>query len=297
MNKARRSKTVATRRSRAVSKAATRRAASKAKVAAGRRHAPADQPYSTEDAEQVLKLLKGATSVELKLSVPAEGHRAAARAIGLDPVEAQPRQAFFFDTADLALSKAGLVVRARRFPRGRADTVIKRRPVDPATIDLKLRRSDSFKVELDAMPGGAYVCSASFKGACSSQEVLDAATGTAPLRSLFSSEQLAFYDAHAPKGVTMDKLLALGPILLLRAKHEPKDFAHRIVVELWLYPDGSHILEVSTKCLPEEAFQVGAEFRAYITNCGMTIGTVQEAKTRAALQYFKARLDAGLPVG
>ena len=297
MNKARRSKTVATRRSRAATRTATKRASAKAKVAASRPHAPADQPYSSEDVAQVMKLLKGATSVEIKLSVPAEGHRAAARGIGLDPVEAQLRQAFFFDTANLALSKAGLVVRARRFPRGRADTVIKRRPVDPATIDLKLRRSDSFKVELDAMPGGAYVCSASFKGTCASREVLDVATGAVPLRSLFSSEQLAFYDAHAPKGVTMDKLLALGPILLLKAKHQPKDFDRRIVVELWLYPDGSHILEVSTKCLPEEAFQVGAEFRSYITSCGIKVGSIQEAKTRAALQYFKARLDAGLPIG
>jgi hypothetical protein len=174
--------------------------------------------------------------------------------------------------------------------------VIKRRPVDPATIDPQLRRSDSCKVELDAMPGGACVCSASLKGNCSSQEVLDAASGAIPLRSLFPKERLRFYDAHAPKGVTMDKLLEFGPILLLRAKHQPKDFPRRIVVELWIYPDGSHILEVSTKCLPEEGFQAGAEFRTYIASCGIEVGTVQEAKTKAALQYFKARLDAGLPI-
>lgn len=300
MKQARRGKTAATRRSKAdPSAATTRRAAktaAKTKVAASRREKAPPGAFSSEDMGKILKLLKGASSVELKLSVPAEGHRAAARGMGLDPVEAQPRQAYFFDTADLALAKAGLVVRARRFPGGRADTVIKRRPVDPATIDPRLRRSDSFKVELDAMPGG-YVCSASFKGTCSSQEVLDAATGTLPLRSLFSREQLAYYDAHAPKNLTMDKLVALGPILLLRAKHQPKDFDHRVVVELWIYPDGSHILEVSTKCLPEEGFQVGAEFRTYLASCGITIGGAQEAKTRAALQFFKARLDAGLPVG
>ena len=56
----------------------------------------------------------------------------------------------------------------------------------------------------------------------------------------------------------------LGPTFLLKAKHQPKDFDRRIIVEMWLYPDGSRILEVSTKCLPDEAFQVGAKFKAYL---------------------------------
>ena len=120
---------------------------------------------SPEDTLKVLKLAKGSNSVELKLTVPLTGHRATIKGIGLDPVEAQPRQAFFFDTPDLALNRAGVVVRARRIQGGHADTVIKLRPVDPATIDPELRRSASFKIEVDVMPGG-FVCSASFKGVC-----------------------------------------------------------------------------------------------------------------------------------
>jgi adenylate cyclase class IV len=81
--------------------------------------------------DAVFKLIKGANSVELKLSVPLTSHRATVKSIGLDPVEAQPRQAFFFDTPDLALNKAGVVVRARRIQGGDGDTVIKLRPVDP----------------------------------------------------------------------------------------------------------------------------------------------------------------------
>lgn len=72
------------------------------------------KPLSEQDVATVLKLAKGASSIELKLSVPLSGHRATIESIGLDPVEAQPRQAFFFDTPDLALYKAGVVVRARR---------------------------------------------------------------------------------------------------------------------------------------------------------------------------------------
>jgi hypothetical protein len=236
-------------------------------------------------------LVKGATSVELKLSVPLASQRATIESIGLDPVEAQPRQAFFFDTPDLALNEAGIVVRARRIQGGGADTVIKLRPVDPSTIDRELRRSAAFKIEVDAMPGG-FVCSASFKGVCTGQEVLDVTSGEMPLRKLFSKEQRAFYDAHAPAGLTMDQLVLLGPTFLLKAKHQPKakDFDRPIVVELWLYPDGSLVMEVSTKCEPKEAFQVIADFKAYLAGHGIALGADQSAKTKTALEFFSSRL-------
>ncbi len=246
---------------------------------------------SNEQVTRVLKLLKGANSVELKFVVPATGHRATIAGIGLDPVEAQPRQAFFFDTPGLDLNKTGLIVRARRIPGGRADTVVKLRPVDPATIDPGLRRSGSFKVELDAMPGG-FVCSASLKGTCTAQEVLDVTTGSTPLRSLFSKEQLAFYDAHAPAGIGMDSLVTLGPTFLLKAKHNPKNFDRRVIGEMWLYPDGSRILEVSTKSLPEEGFQVAAAFKAYLTESGITLTVSRETKTKAAMEFFARSLKA-----
>jgi len=257
--------------------------------------APTDPPalarvLSAEEVLDILKLSKGANSIELKLSVPLMGHRATIKGIGLDPVEAQPRQAFFFDTPDLALNRAGVVVRARRIQGGDADTVIKLRPVDPSTLDPELRRSAAFKVEVDVMPGG-FVCSASFKGVCSGQEVLDVTAGAMPLRKLFSREQRAFYDAHAPAGLTMDKLVVLGPTFLLKARHQPKDFDRRITIEMWLYPDGARILEISTKCLPDEAFQVGTEFKAYLAGKGIVLGADQSAKTKTSLEFFSAQLQ------
>ncbi len=40
---------------------------------------------------------------------------------------------------------------------------------------------------------------------------------------------------------------------------------------MWLYPDGSRILEISTKCLPSEAFQAGAEFKTYLADRGIAV--------------------------
>ena len=257
------------------------------------RKTPAPVPASSlspKDVRKVLELLKGAKSIEMKLTVPMTKHQTTALGLGLDPVEAQPRQVYFFDTPEFALNRAGLIVRARRIQGGRADTVVKLRPVDPAMIDAELKRSDSFKVEVDVMPDGYFACSASYKGVATGQEVLDVVAGTKPIRSLFSKEQRTFYDAHAPAGIGMNSLIALGPILLLRAKYAPKDFPRGITVELWLWPDGKHVLEISTKAMPSEAFQVGMEFKAYLADNGVDLGAVQETKTRAAMEYFKEKL-------
>ena len=113
--------------------------------------------------EELFGLMKHSDSVELKLTVADSAIRSTADALGMDPLEAEIRQVVFFDTPDLTLSKAGVVVRARRIQGGGGDTVIKLRPVNPATLSPEVRQSASVKVEVDAMPKG-FVCSASMKG-------------------------------------------------------------------------------------------------------------------------------------
>ena len=66
------------------------------------------------------ELVKGSDSIELKLTLPEHSYRSAAAALGVDPLEAQIRQVFFFDTPDLDLNKAGVVARARRIQGKRA---------------------------------------------------------------------------------------------------------------------------------------------------------------------------------
>ena len=72
----------------------------------------------------LLRLAKGSDSVELKLSVPASGHRSALRALGVDALDAQIRQVFFFDTPDLQLYNHGLNLRARRIQNKGEDSVV-----------------------------------------------------------------------------------------------------------------------------------------------------------------------------
>jgi len=50
-----------------------------------------------DDLAQLLTLVGGSDSVELKLTVPESEQRKTIAALGLDPLEAQIRQVFFFD--------------------------------------------------------------------------------------------------------------------------------------------------------------------------------------------------------
>jgi hypothetical protein len=238
---------------------------------------------------EMLRTIKESDSVELKLTVPAPEHRATLRALGLDPLDAQIRLVYFFDTPDLELNQAGVVVRARRIQGKGEDSVIKLRPVIPNEMPDSLRESSSFNVEVDAMPGG-FVCSGSLKGVPRKASVVDAASGNAPLRRLFSKEQRRFYAAHAPADITLDDLSLLGPIFVLKMKGTPQGAARKFAVELWLYPEG-RILELSTRCATGEAMQVAAESRAYLTEIGVDLEGDQETKTRTALQYFAAHPD------
>jgi len=246
---------------------------------------------SDEELGRLIELIKDSDSVELKLSVPEAEQRSAITALGMDPLEAQIRQVFFFDTPDLALNAAGVVVRARRVQKKGDDSVVKLRPVVPSNLPAEMRQSPAFGVEVDAMPGG-FVCSGSMKGVLGTTHVHEAMNGQRPLRKLFSKEQRAFYAEHAPKGIALDDLSVLGPIFVLKLKWAPKGFDRKLVAEMWLYPDNSRILELSTKCAPSEAFQVAAEARAFLAGQGVEVGGEQQTKTRKALEFFSQRLEA-----
>src|SRR3954451_17479993 len=113
---------------------------------------------SDERLVELLSLMRDADSVELKLTVPEASQRSGIAALGMDPLEAQIRQVFFFDTPDLALDRLGVVVRGRRIQGKGEDSAGKLRAVVPAELPVGLRQSDAFRVEVDALPGG-FVCS------------------------------------------------------------------------------------------------------------------------------------------
>ena len=251
---------------------------------------PVPPNLSIEQLNELLGLLKTVDSVELKLTVPANHGRHIMQALGIDPLDAQIRQVVFFDTPDLALDQAGVVVRARRVQGVGDDSTVKLRPVLPEKLSSTLRKNPSFGVEVDAMPGG-FVCSGSMRTA-GPLEVREILLGNKPIKKVFSKEQRAFFAEHAPDGMDINDLSVLGPITVFKLKWKPADFARKIVGELWNYPDGSRILELSTKCPPAEAFHVAAEAKAFLANKGIDTTGEQATKTRTALEFFAKELTA-----
>jgi hypothetical protein len=245
-------------------------------------------PLLSSELEEMLRLIGDADSVELKLTVPDEDRQSAVAALGIDPLDARLRQVFFFDTPDLALDGAGVVVRARRTQGAPDDNVVKLRPVVPKELPDELRARRDFVVEVDAMPG-SFVCSASFKGQAKA-DVAETTAGKRPLSKLFSKPQRAFFAEHAPDGIRLDDLSVLGPVNVLKLKVTPKGLGRRLAVELWFYPDGSRILELSTKCAPADWFEAVTTSRDYLGGIGVDLSGEQATKTRSALQYFAGLL-------
>ena len=120
--------------------------------------------------------------------------------------------------------------------------------------------------------------------------VKEAVAGGRSIRKLYSKAQRAFFGEHAPDGIDLDGLAVLGPIPVLKLKLRPAEFGRKLAVELWNYPDGSRILELSTKCAPSEVFQVAAEARAHLTGVGVDVSGKQQTKTATALRFFAKHL-------
>jgi hypothetical protein len=104
--------------------------------------------------EEMLALTSHADSVELKLTVPDSERRSIVTGLGMDPLDAQIRQVFFFDTPDLRLNKQGVVVRGgragppgpgpRRRHRGQAPADRPRRAA-PAAVGFAARRGGDLR--------------------------------------------------------------------------------------------------------------------------------------------------------
>ena len=260
---------------------------------------PEGEPPRLTDLElgQAMRLMKGSDSVELKATVPAASHRATIQGLPIDPVEAQPRQVYFFDTPDLQLNQAGIVVRARRIAGGRADTVIKLRPIDPADLRPEIRRQARLQRRgrraARRLRVLRLVQGPRRHGRGRGRRARQAA---APAAVLEVAARLL--PRARPEGLDLDSLVPLGPTFLLKGKFavqmgRKRDLPRILVAEMWLYPDGTRILELSTRCRTDEAFAVAGATRAYLAEKGIVLASVQQTKTKTALEYYSAQLTAG----
>lgn len=238
-----------------------------------------------DELDQLLTLSREADRVELKLTVPEPVHDATCAALGADFAGVSPYRVYYLDTEDQVLHRHGVVVRVRSIERRPAESVIKLRPVSPDGIPAALRRSKHFVIEVDGMPG-FYVCSGALKAHLGVRDVERAMARRRPMRDLFSKPQLKLLAAHLPRQVGIDDLAILGPVDGRRCKLVPRGLDRTLLAEQWTFPDGSRILELSTRCTPDETLRVAAQMAAVLRGYGIDLTGPQQTKTRAALDFF-----------
>jgi len=246
--------------------------------------------YDAETLAAVLAVLPDVDAVELKLTVPGADHRRVLDRLGIDALDATIRQVAFLDTPALDLSAAGLVVRARRTQRKDGDLTVKVRPMLPADVPGRARRSAGFKVEVDASPAG-FTCSCSSTRRLPDGDVRALLDDVGRLDGLLDRTQRSLLEPRLPGGVGLGDLRVLGPTTLLKARFDPAGLPRRMTAELWFLPDGDRILELSTKAAPGAAFQAAAETKVFLASRGVDLGAPQETKTRAALAASAAHHD------
>jgi hypothetical protein len=241
---------------------------------------------SEKDLEELSALTSQVDKVELKLTVRQGERRATLHALEAELLDAELRHVYFFDTADLALYQAGVIVRGRDRP---GDSVVKLRHCDPATLEPSLRAAKRFRVELDATPRG-YVCTASYGRILAPETLRNVVERTRPVSDVLSSKQRLFLRDHAPARLTLDDLTVLGPVHVMKLKASPRGLRFRYVVELWIFPDGSRLLELSIRCKPQQVFGIATEARGFLSERGLCLDPDVQTKTGSALAFFAGQV-------
>lgn len=249
-----------------------------------------------DELEELLKLSGEADRVELKLIVPEPAHDATCAALGVDFARVPAHRVYYLDTEDRALHRHGVVIRVRSVKRSQDESVIKLRPVNPDGIPAALRQSKQFVLEVDGMPG-SYVCSGALKARLGEHDVERAMARKRPLRALFTKPQLRLLADWLPWQVGIDDLTILGPVDVRRCKLVPDGLDRTLLVERWTFPDGSRILELSTRCPPDATLGVAAQLAAVLQAYGVDLTGPQQTKTRATLDFFSRRPELSEDAG
>lgn len=236
----------------------------------------------SHELDRLLASTRLADRIELKLVVPPEAHKSTCASLDVDFARAAARKVYYLDTVDLELQRHGVVARIRSLEDRPDDSVVKLRPFVAEELPGRLRRSKRFGVEVDAMPG-QFVCTGAMGRQLGKNEVRKTVRGRRPLRSLFSAEQLALL----PGGVRVKDLSIFGPVEVRRTKILPLGADFRLAVERWTYPDGSRILELSTRCAARAAVPMAAQLASVLRAYEIDLTGEQQTKTRTTLSYFR----------
>jgi len=220
-----------------------------------------------------------ADSVELKtLLVPPAG--AAAEALtGRRAPTWSVRQTYLLDTPALDLLRAGVEVRLRRRARGRFDLAVSasRRGTERARTVPRGAR-----VEYDVVPTGVWQ-DIEVRREIDSATAAAVIAGSAKSRDLLSATQ-SMWACHGGGEVVDDarlsELRVHGPLVVRRVKVAAAGLGlRRADLEHFRFPSGRELVELSTRCEPQEVATIAAAFDRLLDERDVVVAPAYCTKT------------------
>lgn len=201
-----------------------------------------------------------AGSVELKtLLVPPAGPAAEALTGRRAPTWSV-RQTYLLDTADLDLVRAGVEIRLRRRARGRFDLSVTTRRSGTARGRPVPR---GVRVEFDIVPGALWQ-DIEVRREVDSTAAAEVIAGETASQELLSPTQRSWACSGGDEAVDDARLRDLtvhGPLVVHRLKVGAKRLGlRRADLEHFRYPSGRELLELSTRCWPQEVVATATAF-------------------------------------
>ena len=226
--------------------------------------------------------------LEFKVTVlPAEepNVQAELRRTGVDPAR---RKVYFYDTPELALFAKDLVLRARVTDGDDDDSTVKLRPLPLPDIPARWSATDGVRIELDVV-GKKQVPSAKVDGEPERGEIEQVEDGVLKLSKLFTKAQEALVVDELPSGTALEDLAVLGPVDARKWDLPPETFPHKLSVEEWSLPDGTHFVELSFKVAPDEAQTAEQAFHSLLDRLQIGHDGDPDPKTPKVLKFFAER--------
>ena len=130
-------------------------------------------------------------------------------------------------------------------------------------IPARWGATDRVRIELDVV-GKKRVPSAKLDGEPDRGEIEQVEHGALKLSKLFTKAQEAIVADGLPSGMSLNDLAVLGPVDARKWDLPPETFPHKLAVEEWSLPDGTHFIELSFKVAPGEAQSAERAFHALL---------------------------------
>ena len=238
-----------------------------------------------------------AKNVEIKFVVRVSQVQMALQALGLDPAKAEKKTAYFFDTKDLSLfqqANARVILRSRTTAGDKeGETTVKLRSTGRLEIEeewmQKRRKGERLdrKFEKDQVVGKPAVEAYSLDDKEDLKTIENAVAGRQSVKKIFSANQEDLVEAKTKPRLDWDKLLALGPVKVMKWEFEAQGLD--LVAERWDFGNHAPTLEVSTKADASDAEDTKKKLAAFLHDKGLRQDPHPETKTKEVLEYFTSR--------